>query len=169
VEAYSHLVQWQGRAQFSTWLTRIAFHEALARARKRRRERPAGSRREPEEDVMNTVKSSGPSPEQQALQGELRDHLKSAIDSLPMLYRAAFVLRDIEGLNTAETAACLGVREDAVKTRLSRARALLREELYRRIGAGAASAFPFERTRCDRVVQAVFARLRLPYGGTQTH
>jgi RNA polymerase sigma-70 factor (ECF subfamily) len=161
VEAYSHLGQWEGRAQFGAWLTRIAFHEALARARKRRRERTAGSTRDPEKDAVTQAKSSDLSPEQQAFRGELRGHLESAIDSLPLLYRVAFVMREIEGLSTADAAAFLGLREDAVKTRLSRARALLREDLSRRMGAGTGSAFSFERMRCDRVVATVFARLHL--------
>jgi RNA polymerase sigma-70 factor (ECF subfamily) len=161
VDAYAHLVQWKGTAQFSTWLTRIAYHEALSRARKRRRETPVGSRSEPEEDVMSLLRSPSPSPEHQAFQGEMRAHLEAAIDALPRLYRAAFVMRDVEGLSTAETASCLGVREDTVKTRLHRARALIREELYRRVGTAAGNTFTFERPRCDRVVRAVFDRLRL--------
>jgi len=169
VEAYTHLAQWQGRATFATWLTRIAFHEALARARKRRRERTGGPAREPEEDVMTQVPSSDPTPEHQAFQGELRAHLESAIDALPTLYRTAFVLRDVEGMSTAEAAECLGIREDAVKTRLHRARALLREELYRQIGTAATATFAFERPRCDRVVNAVFTRLRRDSTGGPAH
>jgi RNA polymerase sigma-70 factor (ECF subfamily) len=161
VKAYSNLGQWQGRAQFSTWLTRIAFHEALARIRKRVREKRAGSTWQPPQDLMKTMRSVDLTPEQQAFQRELRTHLECAIDSLPLLYRIAFVMRDVEGMSTADTAASLDVAEDAVKTRLSRARALLRADLYQRIGAGAASAYSFERQRCDRIVAAVFALLPL--------
>jgi RNA polymerase sigma-70 factor (ECF subfamily) len=163
VEALAHLVQWSGRASFEAWVGRIAFHDALARLRKRRRERALGRPGRPgrpEEDVMGTARSSNPSPEQQAFQGEMRVHLESAIDALPTLYRTVFVMRNVEGLSTAETAACLGIREDAVKTRVHRARALLREDLYRRTGAETASAFTFERPRCDRVVAAVLTRVR---------
>jgi RNA polymerase sigma-70 factor, ECF subfamily len=160
VEALAHLGQWSGRGSFANWLMRIAFHDALARLRKRRRERALGSSAEPRDDVMGAVRSPAPSPEHQAFQGEMRVHLESAIEALPTLYRPAFVLRHVEGLSTAETAACLGLREDAVKTRLHRARALLREELYRRIGEDTAAAFTFHRPRCDRVVAAVLAWLR---------
>jgi RNA polymerase sigma-70 factor, ECF subfamily len=158
VEAYAHLAQFAGRARFSTWLTRIAFHEALARWRRRRREGDARFAADPEEEA-SMVTSTDPSPEHQALQGELRAQLESAIDALPPLYRSVFVLREVEGLSTAETAACLDVREDAVKTRLHRSRALLRDELYRRAGSAAASAFAFHLSRCDRIVAAVLARL----------
>jgi RNA polymerase sigma-70 factor, ECF subfamily len=159
VSAYGNLAQFAGRAKFSTWLTKIAFHEALARARRRRRE--GGRRPSFEEDVMSSVKSSAPTPEQQAFHGELRVHLDAVIEALPATYRMVFVLRDIEGMSTSETAACLEIREDAVKTRLHRARALLREELYQRAGLAAESTFAFHRSRCDRVVEAAFARLGL--------
>jgi RNA polymerase sigma-70 factor (ECF subfamily) len=161
VDAYAHLSQFAGQARFSTWLTRIAFHEALARLKRRRREGSLRAAPQPDGDPMEMVRSSAPSPEEQALHGELRGHLEAAIDALPTTYRTAFVMREVEGLSTSETAACLGKSEDVVKTRLHRARALLREELYRRAGANAASAFGFQGARCDRVVAAVFERLRL--------
>ena len=161
VDAYTHLAQFEGRAKFSTWLSRIAFHEALARARRRRRQAPVPSGAG-EEEAMSRIESTDPTPEHRALQEEMRGHLEAAIDALPSLYRCVFVMREVEGLSTAESAACLGIREDAAKTRLSRARALLREELYRRAGATASSAFAFHRSRCDRVVSAVLTRLSAP-------
>ena len=164
VEAYSHLAQFEGRAKFSTWLTKIAVHEALARVRRRVRDSPLGRRpkdKGDEEDSMSRIRSKEPSPEQQASHEELRALLESAIASLPATYRSVVVLRDVEGMSTAETAECLNLREDAVKTRLHRARALLREELYDRAGVTAPTAFPFHLTRCDRVVATVFARLDL--------
>lgn len=168
VEAYSHLGQFAGRAMFSTWLTKIAVYEALARVRRRRRDASGTPVLDSEEDAMSRVKSTAPDPEQQALQGEHRLLLESAIEALPTAYRSVFMLREVEGMSTAEVAECLGLREDAVKTRLHRARALLREELYERAGVATASAFSFHLSRCDRVVSAVFAQLRL---GTlqQTH
>jgi RNA polymerase sigma-70 factor (ECF subfamily) len=164
VQAYAHLGQFGGRARFSTWLTKIAVHEALGRVRKRARD--GAPRRRPadageELDPMSRARSTSPDPEQQAVQGELRSLLEAAITSLPPGYRAVVMLREVEGLSTAETADCLGLREDAVKTRLHRARALLREELYERAGVSAPAAFSFHLTRCDRVVSAVFARLEL--------
>jgi RNA polymerase sigma-70 factor, ECF subfamily len=152
VQAYAHLGQFEGRARFSTWLTRIALYEALARVRKSRRA-PGG--REQADDV----RSPGPDPEQQALHGEARALLESTIAALPPAYRAVFVLRDVEGMDTAETAECLEVSADVVKTRLHRARALLRHALLDRAGVATASAFSFHRERCDRVVAAVLDRL----------
>ncbi len=164
VQAWAHLGQFGGRARFSTWLTKIAAHEALGRVRRRARREPPPDRRPRaiEEDPMSDVKASDPDPEQEALHGELRRLLESAIEALPTGYRAVVVLRDVEGLSTDETAECLGLREDAVKTRLHRARALLREELYERAGVTSSQAFAFHLRRCDRLVAAVFERLALP-------
>ena len=157
VNAFSNLRQFRGHAPFATWLTRIAINEALARVRHRGRYEPF------EEDVtpVETLMSSNPppDPEQQAFTGELRDLLEWAIDTLPDGGREVFVLRDVEGLSTAETAASLGVSEDVVKTRLSRARSALRRALIARAGAAAPDAFRFYRPRCDRVVAQVLARI----------
>jgi RNA polymerase sigma-70 factor (ECF subfamily) len=108
---------------------------------------------------MAMVGSSPLDPERQTFTGELRELLESAIDTLPGGAREVFVLREVEGLSTAETAASLGVSEDVVKTRLSRARAALRRALFERTGAAAPDAFRFHRPRCDRVVARVLARI----------
>jgi RNA polymerase sigma-70 factor, ECF subfamily len=158
VNAYANLRQFAGRARFSTWLTRIAVHEALSRVRRQGRHSAAGLA-EPSEETMDTARSSAPDPERQAFVQELRTLLESEIDALPDSYREVFILREVEGLNTAETAECLEVGEEAVKTRLHRARAMLRDALFDRAGLEAPSAFTFHLTRCDRVVQAVFARI----------
>lgn len=157
VNAFSNLRQFEGRAQFATWLTRIAVNEALARVRQR-------GRYEVLDDEFPSVESLGASdaatnPERQTFATELRDLLESAIDGLPDGAREVFVLREVEGLSTAETAASLDVSEDVVKTRLSRARATLRQALLDRAGAKAADAFRFYRPRCDRVVAGVLARI----------
>jgi len=98
-------------------------------------------------------------PEQQAYNRELRIVLESAIDSLPEIYRMVFVLRSVEGLSVAETAESLDIGEESVKTRLHRARTLLRKDLQQRAGLVTAQAFPFHLSRCDRVVEAVFRRI----------
>jgi RNA polymerase sigma-70 factor (ECF subfamily) len=98
-------------------------------------------------------------PERQAFAGELRRLLEWAIDTLPDGMREVFVLRDVEGLSTSEAAESVGVSQDVVKTRLSRARAALRRVLMQRTGATAPEAFRFFRPRCDRVVQLVLARI----------
>lgn len=159
VQAYAHLGQFAGRSSFATWLTRIAVHEALARLRRRRRDVITHPLAEPGEEVMVRLESDYPNPEQLALQGELSALLESSIEDLPLAYRSVLVLRDVEGLSTAETADSLEITEDAVKTRLHRARALLREELFERAGIAAATAFSFHLSRCDRIVAAVFQRL----------
>jgi len=158
VNAFTHLHQFAGTARFSTWLTRIATYEALARLRRRGRY----VEMEPMDEGDELFRAAGPDPEQQAFAGELRQALEASLDALPQAYRTVFVLRDVEGLSTAEAADCLEVTEDVVKTRLHRARALLREDLLQRAGLSASAVFSFRAERCDRVVAAVFARLELP-------
>lgn len=158
VNAFANLRQFKGHALFATWLTRIAINEALARVRRR-------GRYEPFEDGESNVEQltpyhSAPDPERQAFAGELRDLIEWAIDALPCGSREVFMLRDVEGLSTADTAAALGVSQDVVKTRLSRARHALRLSLLDRAGALVADAFRFARPRCDEVVTNVLTRLR---------
>jgi RNA polymerase sigma-70 factor (ECF subfamily) len=159
VSAYAHLGQFAQRARFSTWLTRIAVHEALARNRRRGRVTEMDAM--PETDSSGVWTSRGPDPEQQAMTGELRQALEASLDALPESHRSVFVLREVEGLSTAETAECLGLSEENVKTRLSRSRARLRRELFERAGVAAPAVFAFHLSRCDRVVAAVLARLGL--------
>lgn len=169
VQAYTHLDQFAGRASFATWLARIAFYEALARLKRRRREAVAERPMESEDVVMSADKSESPSPEHEAYRGELRALLEAAVDRLPATHRVAFVLREIEGMSTQEAAECLGIREDALKQRLHRAKALLRDRLYQSAGIASGAAFAFHRSRCDRMVQAVFERLRIRRGDAVLH
>jgi RNA polymerase sigma-70 factor (ECF subfamily) len=153
--AYAHLRQFTGKSSFSTWLTRIAINEALARVRRRGRYEPYDDEQSNVEPFM--VLNADRDPERQAFTGELRALLEWAIDGLPDGAREVFVLREVEGLSTAEAAEALGVSEDVVKTRLSRARAGLRRALMERSGATAPDVFRFYRPRCDRVVARVLA------------
>jgi RNA polymerase sigma-70 factor, ECF subfamily len=157
VNAFTHLRQFNGSAQFSTWLTRIAINEALARVRRQGRYEALDDDLSNVEPFMST--NPVPNPERQAFVGELRGLLEWAIDTLPDGMREVFVLRDVEGLSTAEVAESLEVSEDVVKTRLSRGRAALRRALLERTGASAPEAFRFYRPRCDRLVQQVLARI----------
>lgn len=157
VNAFTHLGQFNGSARFSTWLTRIAINEALARVRRQ-------GRYEPFDDDLSNVEpfmfqNPGASPERQAFARELAALLEGAIDGLPNGMREVFVLREVEGLSTAEVAECLGVSDDVVKTRLSRGRAQLRRVLLERTGEAAPEAFRFYRPRCDRIVANVLARI----------
>ena len=159
VRAYEHLDQFEGRASFATWATRIAYHEALARARAGKRWTPV---EDPEGEVMpevNRRQSSTESPEAQAIRGQLGQMLQSAVDGLPATYRTVFVLREVEQLSTIETAESLGLSEEAVKTRLHRSRALLRRELQDRIGPAVAESYAFLGPRCDRTVDRVLQRI----------
>jgi RNA polymerase sigma-70 factor, ECF subfamily len=157
VNAYAHLDQFEDRASFATWLTRIAVHEALARVR--RRGRFAEMDVMGESDEIHADREGNPDPERQAYAGEVRRALEAALDALPLIYRSVFMLRDVEGMSTQEAADCLAVTQETVKTRLHRARALLREELFSRAGLTARDAFPFLVPRCDRIVAAVLARV----------
>lgn len=157
VNAFTHLRQFNGSAQFSTWLTRIAVNEALARVRRRGKYEVFDEERANAEPFMSHNPSEN--PERQAFAGEMRNLLEWAIDSLPNGMREVFVFREVEGLSTSEVSECLGVSEDVVKTRLSRGRATLRRLLMERTGATAPEAFRFYRPRCDRVVAQVLARI----------
>lgn len=158
VKAFQHLSQFAGRARFSTWLTRIAVHEALARLQK--------AKRFEDWDDMKANKQQGTEgllpkadPESQTASREMSGILEQAIESLPEQYRAVVMMRDIEEMTTAETADCLALSEENVKIRLHRAHKMLRTQLYENARISTANAFPFHAVRCDRVVANVFARL----------
>lgn len=159
VRAYEHLDQFAGEAKFSTWLTKIAIHEAMGRMRRLARN---GGRRpvsNTSEDAMDAVTTDDRDPETQAYDRELRLVLERAINALPDHYRSVFVLRVVEGLDVNETAAALEIGVENVKIRLHRGRALLRKELERRAGIVAPQIFPFHLSRCDRVVESVLRRI----------
>jgi RNA polymerase sigma-70 factor, ECF subfamily len=158
VNAYMHLDQFANRATFSTWLTKIAAHEALARARRRGRFDDTDAMQE-DGAIMGALTAPGPDPERQAFAGELKALMESAIEALPEHYRVVFVMREVEGMSTAESAACLDITEKTAKTRLHRARTLLRDNLYQRAGVESAAAFSFQAPRCDRLVAAVLDRI----------
>jgi len=155
VRAFEHLSQFAHRAPFSTWLTRIAVHEALARVRNRNRTRPLREDANKGEFVMEFAEPN-PGPEQIASQAEVGHVLEEALLALPEQFRSVIFLRDVEEMSTAETAAALDLTEENVKVRLHRGRALLRGWLFQRVGANAKHAFPFMGERCDRVVRGVF-------------
>jgi RNA polymerase sigma-70 factor (ECF subfamily) len=118
--------------------------------------------REDAGELMETVRTPQPDPERQAYAQELHRVLEEAVDTLPETYRVVFMLRDIEGLSTSETSEGLGLGDEAVKTRLHRARAMIRRSVTARLGDAATGAFPFYAPRCDRVVAAVLARIANP-------
>lgn len=159
VRAFEHLDQFEGRAQLSTWLVRITLHEAWSRARRRRRQRVASLEESAGEEITMDLSTPGPDPEKDASALEMRAILEDAVAALPETYRTVFVLRSIEDMSTEETAECLDLSLDVVKTRLHRARGLLRRELLARAGTSVAALYPFAGDRCDRIVAGVLARV----------
>ncbi len=132
LKAFQNLGQFQGQSKFYTWLVRIAVNEALMRLRRRRPERFVSIDEDvkTEEDSMpREIADWSPNPEQLYNQGELKDILQKTIQGLPPGFRTVFILRDVEGLSTEETADALGLSVPAVKSRLLRARLQLRERL----------------------------------------
>lgn len=173
VRAYQHLDQFAGRSSFSTWLTHIAANGARARVRSRRREsrrlarmgRWAGGRAgaAPPEEEPATLRhhhgTSVPPADHRACCDELRDAIAAALQGLPRPMRSVFVLREVEGLDTDETAQCLGITPGNVKVRLHRARGELRVALERALGGEVRSLYAFDGERCDRIVAGVFAAI----------
>lgn len=158
VKAYQHLPQYAGLAPFSIWLTRIAVNEALRRLRLRNRSQQLDNFEHEEEGSMNVAETSL-DPEQRASLAELGQLLEAAVLNLPDQYRTVVMMRDIEELTTAETAAALDLTEENVKVRLHRGRALMRDWLFDRVGVDAKNAFAFMGGRCDHAVTGVFARI----------
>ena len=157
VRAYAHLGDFAGRASFSTWLIRIAMHEAFARHRRQRRLDPMID--ESDEAPSHPTSREARDPERAASDRELARVLEAAIDTLPDGFRAVFMLRAVEEMSVTETAECLGIAEETVKTRLFRARGRLQSEIESRIDASLHGVHRFYLERCDRLVEAVLRRL----------
>lgn len=155
LNAFRHLAQFAGEARFATWLTSIAVNEAVAR---RRRGRMAEARDAGDASIA-VLPSREPSPESEVIGAEIRAVLEQSILQLPGRYRTVLILRQVEGLSTEETAESLGIRPDAVKTRLKRARVMLREDILQRTGISLEGLFAFRDTRCNRVVAGVLAAI----------
>lgn len=163
LEAYRHIAEFRGGAQLSTWLTRIVVNQALMRLRKRRRERvivPFGApHEEGPEAGEQTVDENAEAPSTTAFRAEVRHLLERRIDELPVSFRAVFVMRDVEDMSVQETADALSIPPATVRTRLFRARALLREALARDMDSATSDVFGFAGARCDRIVGNVLRRI----------
>ncbi len=134
LKAYQNLAGFQGNSKFYTWLVRIAVNESLMKLRKRRTDRTVSLDEEVETEdgsMPREVPDWGPSPEQLYGREELNGILVRTIGGLPASFRTVFVLRDVEGLSTEETAEALALSVPAVKSRLLRARLQLRDRLSR--------------------------------------
>ncbi len=163
LRAFTALPGFRGLASLSTWLTRIAINEALGRKRK---QRPTVGLEDMDAIQQNTAQvvpfpnmNGETDPERSAAQREIRRLLEHAIDDLPESFRVVFVMRDVEEMSTEETAAFLGIRPETVKTRLHRARRLLRRSLDENLASTLKGAFPFAGARCARTTEAVLSRL----------
>jgi RNA polymerase sigma-70 factor (ECF subfamily) len=166
VRAFQGLAGFRGDARLSTWLTRIALNEALGRLR-RRRDTIALEAIEGAQQgggaciLMFPTAQTGGDPEGAAARREIRRLLEEAIDELPEPFRLVLVARDVDGISVEETARILEIRPETVRTRLHRARRSLRAALDQRLGDTLREAFPFDGARCERMTEAVLARLGL--------
>ncbi|HZQ11193.1 MAG TPA: RNA polymerase sigma factor [Pseudolabrys sp.] len=162
VRAIAGLEHFRGDAAFGTWITRIAMNEALGRLRRRRPTvdwESYGENRTQAEIIDFPLSAASNDPERTMAQGEIREVLERAIDALPDAFRAVFVARIVEGMSVEETADLFGLQSETVKTRLHRARNLLREALDKQLGPALTSTFPFDGARCERLTDAVVRRV----------
>lgn len=161
VRAFTHLDSFRGQSRLSTWLSRIAINEALGRVRSAKPHVELGA--VPEEAIAAQIirfpVSSAGDPEKAMAQREIQCVVERAIDELPDVFRVVFIARVMEGMTTDETADLLGVKPETVKTRLHRARTMLRENVEKEIGPVMMDAFPFAGWRCERLTEAVLNRL----------
>jgi RNA polymerase sigma-70 factor (ECF subfamily) len=165
LSAYRHIADFRADAKLSTWLTRIVVNQALARRRSQRCSRivvPFSQRHADEriDPVRVEADDLAGSPEELTSRAEIRSLLERKIEALPVAFRTVFMLREVEELSGAETAECLSITEATVRSRLFRARGLLRESLSRELDIATGDVFHFGGENCDRVVAGVFARLR---------
>jgi RNA polymerase sigma-70 factor (ECF subfamily) len=163
VNAFRALGAFRKEAALGTWLTRIVINEAQGRLRGRREmlglteldEKTMG------EIIQFPTGALNVDPERQAALGQIRILLEGAIDRLPAPFREVFILRQVEGLSTEETARTLCIEPQTVKTRLHRARTRLRRALQDQLAPALKDTFPFEGERCQRLTRAVLHRLGL--------
>lgn len=165
LKAFLALHTFRGECALGTWLARIAIRTALDQQRRRDRivaldERTDIDMPTPMEYLMARNAPATEAPDSQAEQSQLRATLQRAIDSLPPIYRSVFILRAVEEMSVDDTASCLQVSGDVVKTRYLRARALLRDALGAQLEAHTQHVYAFAGARCDAVVAHVLAELQ---------
>ena len=161
VRAFTHLETFRGDSSLATWLARIAMNEALGRLRRQRpsvewTSLPPGTL---EAQVIPFPRALADDPEKSMAQREIQHVVERAIDELPEPFRLVFITRVVEGMNVEETAEILGLKLETVKTRLHRARTMLRDNVEKKIGPVVMDAFPFAGKRCERLTEAVVKRL----------
>jgi RNA polymerase sigma-70 factor (ECF subfamily) len=164
LKAFTHLDEFRGDAEIGTWLCRIVMNEALGRLRRRRQTVDWNTMDEigtPSEVIRLASRSAHPDPERAAAQHQIQHLLEEAIDRLPDDFRMVLVARVVEEMSVEETAALLSIKPETVKTRLHRARRLLRTAVETRVGPVLQDVFPFEDPRCERVADAVVNALAI--------
>lgn len=168
LRAFASLDTYAGAAALSTWLTSIALNEALGRLRRRRTminlDEIAGAAADGSESAARVIpfpltQPTASDPEHAAARTEIQRLLERAIDDLPDSFRMTFVLRFVEQMSVEETAACLGVPAETVKTRVHRAKRRLRQALGEQLASTLADTFPFAGARCARISDTVLRRL----------
>jgi RNA polymerase sigma-70 factor, ECF subfamily len=162
IAAFAHLKSYRGESPLAAWLSRIVMNEALGRLRRRRSGLQTASWEEarPEAEIIPfPITGQNGDPERTMAQRQILQLVEQAADALPDTYRVVFVTRVIEGMSVEETAELLGIKPETVKTRLHRARQLVRERLDEQIGPVLMDAFPFAGLRCERMTAAVMKRL----------
>ncbi|WP_029582464.1 RNA polymerase sigma factor [Bradyrhizobium sp. URHD0069] len=164
LRAFTHLQDFRGDSSLATWLARIAMNEALGRLRRQRpgvewTSLPPGTLEA--QVIQFPLSAVSEDPEKSMAQREIQHVVEHAIDELPNAFRIVFITRVIEGMNVEETSELLGLKPETVKTRLHRARTMLRNNVERKIGPIVMEAFPFAGKRCERLTDAVLKRLGL--------
>jgi len=166
LEAYRHIGDFGGGSELARWLTRIVINQALMRVRKERRRSSIIPFRttltyETESPEAQVPDQQSESPSASAIRAETRRMLERRIDELPVAFRTVFVMREVEEMSVEETADLLGIQPETVRTRLHRARGLLKEGLEKSVGSILTDAFPFQGRRCERMTNTVLRRLAL--------
>jgi len=162
VSTFTNLASYRGESTLATWLSRIVMNEALGRLRRRRPTVDLAaleSVRSEAEIIRFPLSTPSDDPERTTAQRQILQLVERATDNLPAVFRLVFVTRVIEGMSVEETSELLGIKPETVKTRLHRARQLVRDQLDKQIGPVLMDAFPFAGRRCERMTEAVMARL----------
>jgi RNA polymerase sigma-70 factor (ECF subfamily) len=155
LQAYINFANFRSEANLRTWLTRIALNDALSRRRRQRSTVELSqldtARERTRSDVLLSSLTNS-TPEHAAALNQIRKVFERAIDDLPPAFRTVLIMRDVEEASVDETAIVLGIKSETVRTRLHRARRMLRDSLGEQFAAVLKDVFPFERPRCDALI-----------------
>jgi len=162
LDAFRHAASFRADSSLATWLTRIVINQSLMRRRRQQGDPVVvrfGDGSTPGGEITTMADRTSEAPAAAAFRQEVRRLLERRLDELPVAFRTVFVMRDVNEMSVEETAAALEIPSSTVRTRLFRARALLREALARDIDSVTLDVFGFAGSRCDRTVAGVLARL----------